>query len=410
MSETIYLDHAATTPMRPEVREAMRPYLEDGYGNPSSVHSRGTSARAALEDARARIAAAIGANRREIIFTGGGTEADNLAVLGRWRAVARKARDGERPLPRVVCSAIEHSAVLQAARQAAREGAPLVLLAVDGEGRVQLGALAEALEPDESGRPAVVSVMWVNNEVGTLQPVAEIARRCRECEVVFHSDAVQALGKVPVRVDDAGCDLLSMSGHKLGAPQGVGALYVRRGVELEPILHGGGQEEGLRSGTHNLAGAVGLATAVELATGEVEDEERRLRTLRDRLEAGLRERVPDMEINGGEASRAPQILNLLVPGIPAETALMALDLEGMCVSTGSACQSGSGGLSHVLVAMGRADGTSSQANEGGADGAGAPSVDAAFIRMSLGRTTTDRDIDAVLERFPRVVERVRSLS
>lgn len=390
----IYLDHAATTPVRPEVAEAMRPHFESSFGNPSSVHGQGRAARSALEEARSRLAGAIGAKRREVVFTSGGTEADNLAVLGRWRHVARAASDGGAATPAVACAAVEHSAVLRSAEQAAREGATLILLAVDDQGCVQMEALAEALE----ARPALVSVMWGNNEVGTLQPVHRIADRCVEAEVTFHTDAVQALGKVPVHVDECACHLLSMSSHKLGGPQGVGALYIRPGTELEPVLHGGGQEDGIRSGTHNVAGAVGLAVAAELAVRDMERESARLGSLRDRLQAALSERIDGLEVHGARHERLPQILNVCVPGIEPDAALLALDAEGLCVSTGSACKSGSFKPSHVLTAMGRFAGAQ--------PGAPAPAV----IRFSLGRTTTEADVEAAIERFPRAVERLRALA
>lgn len=390
----IYLDHAATTPVRPEVVEAMRPHFETRFGNPSSVHGQGRAARSALEEARARLAGAIGARRREIVFTGGGTEADNLAVLGRWRRAAREAAERAEAPPPVACAAVEHSAVLRSAEQAAREGGTLILLAVDDQGCVQLDAVREAL----GARPAVVSVMWGNNEVGTLQPVHDIAQACADAELVFHTDAVQALGKVPVRVDECGCALLSMSSHKLGGPQGVGALYVRAGTEIDPVMHGGGQEDGIRSGTHNLAGAVGMAVAAELAVREMEAESARLRTLRDRLQAALAERIEGLEVHGGLHERLPQILNVAIPGIEPDAALLALDAEGLCVSTGSACKSGSFKPSHVLTAMGRLAPDETDAAR--------PAV----IRFSLGHTTTDADIDAAIERFPRAVERLRELA
>ncbi|HEY8483305.1 MAG TPA: cysteine desulfurase family protein [Longimicrobiales bacterium] len=381
--QSIYLDHAATTPLRPEVREAMAPYLGERFGNPSSVHRWGREARAALEDARERVAAALGAGRREVVFTGGGTEADNLAVLGRWRAARRAGWPGP-----VVCSAVEHKAVLGAVREAGREGAEVVYLAVDEEGRVLLDAVDEAL----AARPSVVSVMWGNNEVGTLQPVAEIGARCRSAGVVFHSDAVQAFGKVRVRVDEVPVDLLTISAHKIGGPKGIGALYVRSGVEVVPLTHGGGQEWGLRPGTENVAAAVGFAVAAELAVREQEAEAARLAALRDRLEQGLKERVPGLVVNGGGAARLPHLLDVSVPDVDQEAILVALDLEGIAVSSGSACQSGTVEPSHVLVAMGRA-----RENE-------------ASLRLSLGRTTTEEDVAQVIERFPAVVARVRELA
>lgn len=379
--EAIYLDHAATTPVRPEVREAMEPYESERFGNPSSVHRWGQQARAALEEARERLAGVLGAARREIVFTGSGTEADNLAVLGRW-LVARR----EGPAA-VACSAVEHKAVLEAVGAAARAGANALIVAVDEEGRLELGALEEAL----LSRPCVVSVMWGNNEVGVLQPVEEVAERCREAGVVMHTDAVQALGRVPVRVDRVPCDLLSVNAHKIGGPKGIGALYVRAGVEIAPLLHGGGQESGLRPGTQNVAAAVGLAVAAELAVNEQAAEAERLAGLRDRLGRAIVEALPGTVVNGGGAPRLPHILNVSVPDVDQETVLVALDLEGVAASSGSACTSGAIELSHVLTAMGRS-----------------ATERAASVRFSLGRTTTAAEIDEAARRIVAVLGRMRA--
>jgi cysteine desulfurase len=379
MPEPVYLDHAATTPLRPEVREAMLGVMDGRWGNPSSLHRWGREARAALDDARARFAVVIGASPAEVVFTRGGTEADNLAVRGRARADARRV---------VACSAIEHKAVLAASQALAEEGWMMRILPVDGAGCVDLDALAQVARTD---RPAVVSVMWVNNEVGAIQPVEEIAAICADAGVAFHSDAVQALGKVAVRVDRVPVDLTAFSAHKLGGPRGTGALFVRRGVQVQPLLHGGGQERGLRSGTEDVAGAVGLALAAELAQAEREAQAARLAALRDRLEAGLRAAVPDLRVNAAQAPRVPHISNVSVPGADAEMLLTALDLAGIAASSGSACSSGAVEPSHVLLAMGLP-----------ADAAG-PSV-----RFSLGRETREPDIDRVLEVFPALVERLRS--
>lgn len=381
--DAIYLDHAATTSIRPEALEAMHAVLAEGLGNASSMHRWGRAARSRLEEARERIAAVLGARRHEIVFTSGGTESDHLAVQGRWRAYRQGGRPGV-----VVCSAVEHKAVLSAIRATAQEGASAVILAVDETGRVEEDSLREAL----AAEPTVVSVIWGNNEVGTLQPIAQIADRCREAGVAFHSDAVQALGRVPIAVGDMGIDLLTVSAHKIGGPTGIGALYVRDGVELEPFLTGGGQERGLRSGTANVAAAVGFAVATELAERDRVLESERLGRLRDRLEAGLLTGVPGLVVNGAGAERLPQILNISIPGVDQEALLMALDLEGLAVSSGSACQSGAVEPSHVLVAMGRT----------------AP--DEASIRFSLGRTTTEAEIDSAIDRFTTVVDRVRSLA
>jgi cysteine desulfurase len=369
----IYLDHAATTPVRPEVHAAMEPFLSVRFGNAASGHGAGRAARAALEDARDRVASVLGAERSEIVFTSGGTEADNLAVLGRWRATGRG----------VVLSAVEHSAVREAAAQAAREGAAVTTVAVREDGVLDLDALEEALEDD----PGVVSVMWGNNEVGTIQPVARIGELCRERGVVLHTDAVQAVGHVPVMVGDAGCDLLAISGHKFGGPQGVGALFVRRGIRLAPLLHGGGQEGGLRAGTSNVAGSVGLAAALERATGDLAAESERIRGLRDRLQAEVTAAVDGVEVVGATADRLPHILTVGLDRVDADVLLASLDLSGLAVSSGSACLTGATAPSPVILAMGlKYD---------------------AVLRFSLGWTTTAEDVAAAVAALPRVVDGAR---
>lgn len=378
----IYLDHAATTPLRSEVLEAMLPFYGERFGNLLSAHSYGRAARAALEDAREQIAGALGARRAEIVFTSGGTEADNLAILGRARLAAAP---GVRPV--VACSAIEHKAVLAAAAQAGREGATVLIIGVDAEGRIALEAIDEAL----TQLPAVLSVMWVNNEVGALQPVEQIAAKCAAASVVFHTDAVQAIARVPVRLFD-GISLLSLSGHKLGAPKGIGALYIRDGVQLVASQHGGTQERGVRPGTENIAAAVGLATALEYAVAERDSEAARLRALRDELERVLAASVPGLSVNAQNTDRAPHILSVSVPDVAQDALLVSLDLEGIAVSTASACQSGATEPSHVLVAMGR------------------NLDDAAVLRVSLGRATTPGDIATAAHKLPAIVERIRELA
>ena len=378
--EPIYLDYAATTPVRREVREAMDRVDLERFGNPSSVHRWGREARAALEDARARLAALLGAAPSEIIFTRGGTEADNLAVLGRARVQHGKP---------VVCSAIEHRAVLATARAAEAEGSPLHILPVNHAGLVEV----DALEPFLNPTPAVVSVMWVNNEVGTVQPIAQLAERCAAAGAVFHSDAIQAFCKLRVRVDEVPVSLLSLSSHKIGGPKGVGALFVRRGTELAPLIFGGNHERGMRAGTEDVAGAVGFALAAELWLAEQEEATRRLAELRDRLEAGLRAGIPDLDVNGAGAPRAPHILSVSLPGVNAETLLVTLDLEGLAVSSGSACSSGAVTPSHVLTEMGIPD-----------------EVAGPSIRLSLGRETTAAEIDRVIATLPPLVDRMRALA
>ncbi|HZG44186.1 MAG TPA: cysteine desulfurase family protein [Longimicrobium sp.] len=379
MPDPVYLDYAATAPLRPEARDAMLAVLSERWGNASSIHRWGREARAALEDARARFAAVIGASPAEIVFTRGGTEADNLAVLG---------RAGLDPRSAVACSTIEHKAVLQSIRAAAAESRVLHQVEVDGDGRIDVDRVREIVAGDP---PCVLSVVWANNEVGVIQPVDEIAVLCRDAGVVFHSDAVQALGKLPVRVDEVAAALLAFSAHKIGGPKGVGALFIRRGTQLAPLMHGGGQERGLRPGTEDVAGAVAFASAAEAAEAERDEAVARIGALRDRLEAGLRARVPGLVVNAAAAPRLPTISNVSVPGADPEMLLMGLDLEGIAASSGSACSSGAVTPSHVLTAMGIL-----------------PELAGPSVRFSLGRETTDAEIDRVLDVFASVVERVRS--
>jgi cysteine desulfurase len=381
----VYLDHAATTPVRPEVLEAMLPYLTNqAFGNPSSAHRFGRAARAGIEQARREVAQAVGAEPNQVIFTSGGTEADNLGIIG--AALAARDRGG------AVCavvSAIEHKAVLAAAHAVCRLGGREVLLPVDEQGRVSLEALEEAL----ADRPAVVSIMWVNNEVGVVQPVAEIARRCQAAGVTFHTDAVQAFGKVPVSLRDLPCTLLTLSGHKIGAPKGIGALIVRERKAVEAIIHGGSQQHGIRPGTENVAGAVALGRAALLAAQEQAEEAPRLGALRSLLADRLRAAVRDVVVNGDEADSAPHVLNLSIAGADSEALLMHLDLAGVAASSGSACSTGSVEPSHVLVAM------------------GVPrELALGAIRFSFGRESTEADVDRVAEVMPGVVAKVRQLA
>jgi cysteine desulfurase len=381
----VYLDHAATTPVRPEVLEAMLPYLTNqAFGNPSSAHRYGRAARAGIEQARREIAQAVGSEPNQVIFTSGGTEADNLGIIG--AALAARDRGGN---VCAVVSAIEHKAVLAAAHAVCHLGGREVVLPVDEHGRVSLDALDEAL----AGRPALVSIMWVNNEVGVIQPVAEIAGRCHAAGVVFHTDAVQAFGKVPVAVGDLACTLLTLSGHKIGAPKGIGALIVRDRKAIEAIIHGGGQQYGIRPGTENVAGAVALGRAALLAAREQPEEAPRLRALRDLLAGRLRATVPDLVVNGGGADGAPHVLNVSVAGADSEALLMHLDLAGVAASSGSACSTGAVEPSHVLVAM------------------GVPrELALGAIRFSFGRESTAEDVDRVAELMPAVVAKVRKLA
>ncbi len=381
--DPIYLDHAATTPVREEVREAMAPFLGASFGNPSSTHRWGREARAALDEARERVARALGARTDEICFTSGGTEADNMAVLGVWRAMRKKGRGA------CVSTPIEHKAVLGAVHQVEAEGGDVRMLDVSSDGRVQTESARDALRDDV----AVCSVMWVNNETGVIQPVPGIAALAKEAGAIFHTDAVQAFGKVEIDASKQQFDVLSISGHKICAPKGIGALFIRRGTPLDPIMHGGTQDRGRRPGTENVAAAVGLARAAELVVAEREREDARLRRLRDDLERAIVEQVPDAVVHGRGAPRAPHILNVSVPGTDSESLLMALDLKGVAASGGSACQSGSVSGSHVLKAMGVRSELASAA-----------------IRMSLGCLTTDDCVRRVAEVFPALVAKARSMA
>jgi len=382
-----YLDNAATTPVRPEVLEAMLPYLgKEAFGNPSSAHRFGRAARAGLEEAKRAVATAVGAEPNQVVFTSGGTEADNLAIIG--AALASRDRGG--PF-RVAVSAAEHKAGLAAAHAVKHLGGEEIVLPVTASGLVDTAALEAALT--RGGGVAVVSVMWVNNEVGTVQPVAQVATRCCDSGVLFHSDAVQAFGKVPVSLRDVSCSLLTISGHKIGAPKGVGALIVRDRKAVEAIIHGGGQQFGIRPGTENVPGIVGLGTAARLAVEEQQALAARLRELRDELERRLLAIVPDAVINGWQAERAPHISNVSIPGTDSEALLMHLDLAGIACSSGSACSTGAVEPSHVLTAM------------------GVPrELGIAALRFSFGKDSIIDDVDAVTAALPRIVEKVRSLS
>src|ERR1043166_6751584 len=340
----VYLDHAATTPVRRDVLQAMLPYLDGAnFGNPSSAHRYGRTARAGLEQARREVAHAVGVEPSQVVFTSGGTEADNLAVIG----AALAARDHGKPML-VAVSRVEHKAVLAAAHEVKHLGGEEVILPVDRDGQLDLDGLDAAL----ARHPAVVSVMWVNNETGIRQPVEEIAARCERSGVLLHSDAVQAFGKVPVGLRDFPCTLLTISGHKIGAPKGIGALIVRDRKAIEALIHGGGQQFGIRPGTENVAGAVALGRAATLAVQEQPGTAARLAELRDALAGRLRAAVSDLVQHGAAAPRAPHILNLGVPGTDSEALLMHLDLAGVAASGGSACSTGAMEPSHVLTAMG----------------------------------------------------------
>ena len=375
----MYLDHNATTPLDPEALDAMLPYLRDAFGNPSSLHWFGQRARAAVEDARGEVAALVGADAPEIVFTAGGSESDNLALRG----AAAKARDARR---RVVATAVEHHAVLNTAKALREEGRSVEIVPVDAQGRLEMGALRKALD-----EPAlVVSVMLANNETGVLQPVAEAARIAHERGALVHCDAVQAAGKLPVDVRALDVDLLTLSAHKLYGPKGVGCLYVKRGTPIAPLVRGGAQERNRRAGTENVAGIVGFGVAARRAREAMAEDAPRVAALRDRLEARLLS-LPGARRNGGEP-RVPNTANVSFEGVDAEALLVAVDLDGVAASTGAACAAGGIEPSHVLKAMGFA-----------------PERVQSSVRLSLGRGTTEDEVDYAAGVIARAVERQRQL-
>jgi cysteine desulfurase len=372
----VYLDHSATTAVRPEVLEAMWPYFAEAFGNPSSVHSGGGLPREAVERARSGVAGVLGCRPAEVVFTASGTEADNLALIGAARALRQRGNH-------VITTQIEHHAVLHSVRQLEHEGFRVTYLGVDGDGLVDLERLAAAIGPDT----ILLSVMLANNEVGTIEPLPEIAALAHERGVAVHTDAVQAAATLELDVDRLGVDLLSVSAHKFYGPKGVGALYVRRDTQLEPIVHGGDQERGFRSGTENVPGIVGLAVALMLAQADRTVEAERLSSLRDRLIDGTLSRVPGAHLTGHRTRRLPGHASFYLDGVSGESVLVNLDVAGIACSSGSACKAGSTDPSHVLTAVGMP-----------------PQLARNALRMSLGRETTEEDIDYVLEVFPRVVE------
>jgi cysteine desulfurase len=378
----IYIDHNATTPLRKEVLETMLPYLREEFGNPSSLHSLGVRARRAVESAREQVASALGAQPNDILFTGCGTESDNQAIKG--VAFANRSRGDH-----VITSAVEHKAVLETCHYLEKQGFRVTTLPVDRYGSVDPDQVAQAI----TDQTVLVSVMFANNEVGTIQPVAEIAQVCHARGVPFHTDAVQAVGKLPIDVEALGIDLLSLSAHKLYGPKGIGALYVRKDVQIDPLLHGGHQEGGLRAATENVAGIVGLGQAVQLRLGEMEAEAKRLTGLRERLSQGLQARIEHIHMNGHPTRRLPGTLSVCFDFVEGEAIILGLDLAGVAVSSGSACTSDAPEPSHVLLAMGML-----------------PNRAQGAIRFSLGRENTEADVDHVLEALPPIVERLRTMS
>lgn len=381
-AERTYLDYAATTPVRPEVIEAMLPYFAANGYNASSVHAEGRAARAALDQARERVARCLGAKSKEIIFTGGGSEADNLALIGVARALRERGRH-------LVSTALEHHAVLHALRALREDGWEVTLLSADGEGSISPQAFAQALRPDT----VLASVMYVNNELGTVAPIAELAAAARERGVLFHTDAVQAAAYLPLDVANLRVDLLSLAAHKFYGPKGTGVLYVREGTPLAPILHGGSQEFAKRAGTENVAGIVGLAAALELVMDERTAAAGRIATLRDRFEHRVLERISGVRVNGAGALRAPHISSLSFLDVTSEQLLMRLDIDGIAVSAGSACASGAVEPSHVIAALGLPE----------------PWM-RGVVRFSLGRTTTQAQMDRAAEVLEQAVADLRSIS
>ena len=378
----VYLDHAATTPTHPEVIAAMMPYFSDAFGNPSSIHSFGQEAKAAVEEARDKIASLIGARTEEIVFTSGGTEADNLALKGIAYATEKRGKH-------IITTAIEHHAVIESCKFLVRRGFAVTYLPVDRYGLVEPDDLKRAI----TDNTILISVMHANNEVGTIEPIAEIGEIARERGVYFHTDAVQTVGHIPVDVDELGVDLLAISAHKLYGPKGVGALYIRKGTKLTPFMHGGEQERRRRAGTENVAAIVGLGKAAEIAQREMGEEGERLTPLRDKLITGLVGRIEHIHLNGHPAHRLPNNVNISIEFVEGESMLLNLDLEGIAASTGSACSSSSLEPSHVLLALG----LSHELAHGS-------------LRFTLGRETTEEEIDRVLEILPQIVAKLRTMS
>ena len=375
----IYLDNNATTPVLPEVFEAMRPYFGEHFGNASSIHHHGQDTRAAVERSRDSVAALLACRSAEIVFTSGGTEGDNLAIAGLTG-----------PGDHIITSTIEHHAVLLACRHLEEQGRDLTYVPVDGRGQVNPDDIRRALRPDTK----LISIMMANNETGVLQPVEEIGKIAAEADVCFHTDAVQAAAKVPIDVNRIGCGALTISGHKMHAPQGVGALYLRKGTKLQPLFYGGRHERSRRAGTENVPGIVGLGKAAELAMQAFDrGDDKKMSALRDRLQQGILAQVEDAAVNSDGAPRVPNTSNISFDHIEGESMVISLDLKGLAVSTGAACSSGAIEASHVLIAMGlRTDRARSS------------------IRFSLGKQNTAEDVDLALALVPETVARLRELS
>jgi len=378
----IYMDHNATTPVRPEVLEAMLPFYGPVYGNASSLHGFGREAKDGLERAREQVAKVLGARPDEVCFTGGGTEADNLAVKG--MAWANRERGDH-----LITSQVEHHAVFNTCEYLEKQGFKVTYLPVDSEGRVDPGDVEKAITKET----LLVSIMQANNETGTVQPIAEVGRIARKRGVYFHTDAVQAFTKLPTRVDELGVDLLSLSGHKIYGPKGVGCLYIRKGTKLDSLVHGGHHERNRRAGTENVPAIVGLGKAAELGAGEMNEEAKKLATLRDRLQEGILARIPEVRVNARNTRRLPGTLSVCFNYVEGESILLGLDLKGIAASSGSACSSGAIEPSHVLTAM------------------GVPPEEArGSVRFSLGRQNTEQEVDRVVGELGAILARLRAMS
>lgn len=382
MDRFVYLDNSATTKVSERVFEAMVPYLTEHYGNPSSIYGIGREAHAAIDEAREKVAKAINAKSREIYFTGCGTESDNWAIKGAARHLAKKGKK------HIITSVFEHHAVLHTCQSLEKEGFEVTYLTVDSEGYVSPSDVENAIREDT----ALVTIMYANNEIGTIQPIAEIGKICRDKKVLFHTDAVQAIGNVRIDVQAENIDMLSLSGHKIHAPKGVGALYVRQGVVIDNFMDGGAQENNKRGGTENLASIVGLGAAMEEAHNGLEGKAAKLTVLRDKLIDNLL-KIPHTRLNGGRENRLCTNVNISFEGIEGEGLLLLLDLNGIAGSSGSACTSGSLDPSHVLLAIGLEHG-----------------IAHGSLRLSLGRYNTEEDVDYALQVIPQVVERLRAMS
>ncbi|MBR4080690.1 MAG: cysteine desulfurase NifS [Clostridia bacterium] len=378
----IYMDNAATTAVAPEVLEAMLPYFTEVYGNPSSIHGTGRDARRVVDAARRQVAAAIGAQPQEIYFTAGGSESDNWAIKG--AAFARKQKGNH-----IITSAIEHHAVLHTCQWLEKQGFEVTYLPVDEFGRVSVKDVENAI----TDKTILISIMAANNEIGTLQPIAEIGKLAKERKILFHTDAVQAVGAIPIDVNGWNVDMLSMSAHKFHGPKGIGALYIRKGVRVDSFMHGGAQERAQRAGTENLPGIVGMGKAIELATANLAANAERMTRLRDRLIDGILAAIPDTRLNGHRTERLPNNVNISFRYVEGEALLLRLDLAGIAGSSGSACTSGSLDPSHVLLAIGLPH-----------------EIAHGSLRLSLGTESTDEEVDYVLEKLPEILSVLRAMS